>query len=251
MTLSNGALIQDPESLIEYLGIQQPDEIDIEAIAQFCGATVVYEQLRGCAARLLGVDARAIITVDRCCSRPRQRFSVAHELGHWMRNRGKIGLSCPDASLFSEGQTSSEREADQFAMRLLMPKRVFRPLAVGCPINFQTVRGLGRAFGTSLTATAIRLVELADIPALVVCIDFDGRRWFLRNRLVSRQIQPRLFPLPGALALALLAQPGKSVNCSLLGTDHWFQPAAGLPPMIREDSIHLPHNQVLSLLSWG
>ena len=41
--------------------------------------------LAGGDARIMGVGDRAIITVDDAASRVRQRFSVAHELGHASR----------------------------------------------------------------------------------------------------------------------------------------------------------------------
>lgn len=53
-----------PASLLAELGIEAPDEIDIEAIAEHCDATVVYEPLAGCTARIIGHGDRAIITVD-------------------------------------------------------------------------------------------------------------------------------------------------------------------------------------------
>ena len=85
------------DQLIEELGIAEPNEIDIEAIAQYCGATIVYESLKGCEARILGTDTRAIITVNSDSPRARQRFSGGHELGHWMRDRGKAAFACTES----------------------------------------------------------------------------------------------------------------------------------------------------------
>jgi hypothetical protein len=53
-----------PHRLLSDLGITEPCDIRIEAIAQHCGATVVYERLKGSAARILGFGDRAFITVD-------------------------------------------------------------------------------------------------------------------------------------------------------------------------------------------
>ena len=48
-------------ALLKELGISEPEEIDIEAIAQYCGATVTYGRLTGSEARIIGVDDRAIV----------------------------------------------------------------------------------------------------------------------------------------------------------------------------------------------
>jgi len=39
---------KSPSRLLKELGITEPQEIDVEAIAQYCGATIVYERLEGC-----------------------------------------------------------------------------------------------------------------------------------------------------------------------------------------------------------
>lgn len=45
---------RSPFEILNDLGIIEPDDIDIEAIAEDCGATIRYQQLSGCAARIMG-----------------------------------------------------------------------------------------------------------------------------------------------------------------------------------------------------
>jgi len=87
------SIYKSPAAILEELGITEPEDLDIEAIAQSRGATIVYERLDGCAARILGDGDQAIITVDDRPHVGRQRFSAAHELGHWMRDRHKLALA--------------------------------------------------------------------------------------------------------------------------------------------------------------
>jgi Domain of unknown function (DUF955). len=82
------------------LGITEPRHIDIETIAEFCGATVVYDFLEGCEARLIGYKDKAIITANCRAARERQRFSAGHEFGHWMLDRGRVAFTC-QASMFA------------------------------------------------------------------------------------------------------------------------------------------------------
>lgn len=114
--------------LLQELGITEPHDIDVEAIAQYCGATIVYEHLEGCAARILGNGDRAIITIDNGTSTGRQRFSAGHELGHWMRDRGKVGFSCTEEVMIREWSAiSPERGANDYSADLLLPKSMFTP----------------------------------------------------------------------------------------------------------------------------
>ena len=53
-----------PFEILADLGIHDPEDLDIEAIAYHCGATIVYKLLFGCEARIVGVGDEAIITVN-------------------------------------------------------------------------------------------------------------------------------------------------------------------------------------------
>jgi hypothetical protein len=45
--------------LLADLGITEPQELEIEVIAQHCQATITYKPLSGCAARITGNEDRA------------------------------------------------------------------------------------------------------------------------------------------------------------------------------------------------
>jgi len=93
---------KSPSKLLDELGITEPHEIHIEAIAQYCGATILYERLDGCAARILGNANEAIITIDDRSSLERKRFSAGHELGLWLRDPEKIRFFCTDQMMQAE-----------------------------------------------------------------------------------------------------------------------------------------------------
>lgn len=177
------------ERLLKRLGITEPDEIDLEAIAFDVGAQIRYRPLDGCEARIVGYGDNAIITINVRSSFQRQRFSIAHELGHWEHHRAQR-LVCR-----VEGRQSalaSERLADSYAANLLMPHYLFRPLAhEQGKLTFKAVSALANIFTTSLTATAIRLVESDHSPALLICHDRGGRRWFTRAPSLAEHWFPK------------------------------------------------------------
>lgn len=84
------------ELILKALGITDPAEIDLEAIAWDRGARIRYRPLDGCEARIVGTSDRAIITVNSRSPRRRRRFSVAHELGHWHYHRGRTLMCSAD-----------------------------------------------------------------------------------------------------------------------------------------------------------
>jgi Zn-dependent peptidase ImmA (M78 family) len=180
MTLS--ARYRPAAALLKELGISEPGEIDIEAIAQHCGATVTYGRLIGCDARIVGADDSAIITVNKSQSRGRERFLAAHELAHWLRDAGEVALRCnPDESFDESGGGNRETRANDDAADLLLPRSMFKPRAEGKSMTIQIASTLADTFDTSLTATTLRLVKLESFPAVVVVSEIDRMKWFRRG----------------------------------------------------------------------
>lgn len=238
------------DRLIEELGITEPDEIDVEAIAQFCDATIVYEPLKGCEARILGTDSRAIITVNSDSPRPRQRFSGGHELGHWMRDRGKAAFACTESVFQSEWRTNNpEARANEFAAELLMPTKIFGAHTRSREVTIATVKDLAARFGTSLTSTAIRLVTVGSYPAMAI-FSVDGRRrWFVRGPDVPDSIWPHEEPTAYSVAGDIFR--GKTSRTpNEIRADAWLSYREARNHFVVEDSISLMRGTVLTLLWW-
>ena len=240
-----------PSQILSDLGIQEPGDIDIEAIAEDCGATIRYQTLFGCAARIMGYKDRAIITIDQNCSRPRQRFSAGHELGHWMRDRGQIAFQCQNKAFIKEWSVENpETRSNRFASDLLLPGKMFRAQIHKQPVIFETVRDLGNLFSTSLTATAIRLVEYGDLPAILVCNSPQKREWFVPSGEVRNKIWLEPRPGKGSLAYALLRGEAISLPAKEVGADAWVNHPNASKYWIHEDSFLLSDGFVLTLLWW-
>jgi len=101
------------------------------------------------------------IYVNSSDSRNRQRFTCAHELGHYIRRgSGKAADGSWEYvdrrdSLASAGTSPEEVYANQFAAGLLMPRRVVEQLAR----RFGPA-SLAAEFGVSLDAVNFRLANL-------------------------------------------------------------------------------------------
>ncbi|MGA8399542.1 MAG: ImmA/IrrE family metallo-endopeptidase, partial [Stellaceae bacterium] len=108
------------EVILKSLGISEPREIDLEAIAGHLGPRIRYRPLGRCEARIIGAEDHAVIPVNSLSSRRRRRFSIGHELGHWHHDRGRV-LFCQaeDIGRGAPGSLSPERLADRFASNLL------------------------------------------------------------------------------------------------------------------------------------
>lgn len=75
-----------------------------------------------------GDDGLAFVNADKDSPLPRRRFTAAHELGHAVMHRDRMDRFRVDAKI-NDGADSPdemEREANQFAVELLMPADVCR-----------------------------------------------------------------------------------------------------------------------------
>jgi IrrE N-terminal-like domain len=239
------------DNLIKELGICEPQDIDVEAIAQYCNATVVYEHLTGCEARIVGNADRAIITVNSDSRRGRQRFSAAHELGHWMRDRNQVGFSCTNSLFRSQwGAANPERGANQFAADLLLPLTIFGRYAYSKPITLQAARELAYKFDTSLAATAIRLVQHGSFPAMVVYLTQGARKWFVAGPDVPSVLSPRDKPSKRTVAWDLMQLGSNEPGPSTVQADGWLTHPEAENYELLEDSVRFRDGSVLSLLWW-
>ncbi|WP_038740208.1 ImmA/IrrE family metallo-endopeptidase [Burkholderia pseudomallei] len=171
---------QRAEALVSEFGISSPSELDVEAIACDAGMDIRYEQLDGCEATLVGVKNKAIATIRPSGNRGRERFSVAHELGHWNMHRGEsFRCRVDDQSANLASDAPREKEADSYAAHLLMPRYLFDPaIRSGAKIpTFKHIAEVAQDFEVSVAATIIRMAEVDSLPVIVACYDAGGLRW--------------------------------------------------------------------------
>lgn len=245
-----------PDDILNELGITEPDEIDIEAIACHHGAFIKYGTLHGCAGRILGSDKKAIITVDNNCPHGRQRFSAGHEVGHWIRDRGKA-FHCTsfDMSSFGYGQ-DPESLANQFSADLLMPKFMFQPRTHNRDITFKTAGDLANEFQVSNTAAALRLIQFGSFPAMIVCHgrnlnkNLNRWKWFRRGNGVPETVWPCDELSHETAAFEVLfgsAHPSRPVKTS---ADKWIKHRDSRRYHVIEDSIKTSDDEVVTLIWW-
>lgn len=149
--------------------------VDPFALAEREDIVVQAADLESCSGCLTRVGSNFGILYARGLSNEGfERFTVAHELGHYF-------LPGHPEALFANGTTVHEsrsgfvsgepleRQADYFATALLMPEQLFRSALRAEPsVGFEAVEALAARCRTSLTATAIRFALLADDPVAIV-----------------------------------------------------------------------------------
>jgi Zn-dependent peptidase ImmA (M78 family) len=118
------------------------------------------------------------INVNTNLSLNQQRFSIAHELAHYVLHQEKIRIygSLKKAADLSDPKyfPEIEKEADEFGEELLMPELLLRKdfpdvFEQGKTISFHRIHEISIKFKVSVLVSANRLKKLgADIPYISI-----------------------------------------------------------------------------------
>lgn len=216
---------QHAEARIAELGIRDPKDLDVEAIAFDAGVSVRYAELIGCEATLVGFGSRAIATIRKSQVRGRERFSVGHELAHWELHRGKsfrCGVDEPALNL--ESNVALEREADEFASHLLMPRPLFNPVvrSFKWPTIAQ-IQEVAETFQSSQSATLIRLAKVDTLPVIVACYSLQKRLWYCAASHVPRRWRLKSMLDADSFAQELLTRGTPTLAPRKQSADAWFE----------------------------
>lgn len=241
----------DPaERLLKSLGVTEPGEIDLEDIAFDQGAEVRYCNLHGCEADILGYRDSAIISIDQNRGHRRKRFSIAHELGHWHYHRGKK-LQCRVEEYQPKHKQLAEQKANGYAASLLMPHYLVKPRARDHKkLTFKVIEQFSDEFNTSLSATAIRLVEADIWPCMLICHAQQGRKWFTQAPMFHKRWFPQgeLDAETSAFDVVFGKSEGDR-SPQIIGADSWFDRAEARQYEILEQAKKTGDGEALILLT--
>lgn len=240
------------ERILMGLGITDPKEIDLEAIAWSRGALVEYRPLDGCDATIVGSAKKAVIAVSTRSSPERRRFSIGHELGHWHHHRGRI-LFCgsKDVENPEDDALNPERHADTFASDLILPNYLLHPrLRKIRRVTLAAAREIGDEYAASLTATLLKTVQYSRFPLIVVCHNKRKRRWFRRADMVPGWWYPLEQLDRATFAADMLFNGAAEQNWPRkIGADAWFNFRNCDRFDVEEQSFMLPGEEVLTVLT--
>lgn len=137
---------------------------DLASLVESIGGRVSYQELQELNKSDSGSirvepDGKFVITLPNHTSIQRDRFTIAHEIGHFilhfLLNNKRNGCEGLAASRYGSGPV--EYEANWFAASFLMPDEKFRQCYVD---NASELNAVANYFAVSLTAAAVRAKAL-------------------------------------------------------------------------------------------
>ena len=184
---------QRARTILKDFQVAAPEEIDLDTIAWRVGKLRIenggLETAEGriVASRKSGGTIRV---TDRGLNLGRRRFTIAHEIGHFVLHVSD-GLDKEDAvgNFVIWNDTGEEAEANIFAAELLMPEFLMIPFSEGREPSLALIDSIAGKFNTSALATAIQYTNYTQEQVALVMSKGARIERFFRSRSFWPQIR--------------------------------------------------------------
>jgi Zn-dependent peptidase ImmA (M78 family) len=108
-----------------------------------------------------------VVYINSTDSLERQRFTIAHELGHYIYNHDedKYGLNYRDGN---RNRNSAEKQADDFAAEVLMPSPIVHRKLKEYSDAHPTISEIASLFGVSKDAMRVKLDNMGLLSTVKI-----------------------------------------------------------------------------------
>lgn len=157
----------DEKTLLNYLNLEQLSFDFAQEFDFIPNVASVPKNLRAALS-----PGEKVVATHAALSPKRLRFSVLHEIGHFVlpEHRDRLFVDT-DETLSWWTKVRLEREANQMAAELLFQGQRFTEEAVAMPLSCRTVHDLAPRYGASYESSMRRYVERHVLPCAVIVFD--------------------------------------------------------------------------------
>lgn len=138
---------------------------DVISYLKCHGVRIVYEEIEDMSGCVELENSTIIVTINKYQNQTRQRFTAAHELSHIIKHFPNVKdgeFKIGETVLFRDNETIGkvEREANELAAEILMPRNVFDSLLRD---GIRNIERLAEKFNVSPAAVRYRAYKLGYI----------------------------------------------------------------------------------------
>lgn len=195
---------------------------------------------------------RAVISVAADDTLGRRRFSLGHELAHWIQDAQRTSFKCTSTDIGPQNAEAKSIEADAniFASQLVLPDYLVWPWLADRKPSLDLANAMGNDFQASLTASALKLLQRTKVPTAITCHDQRKLKWSRRSRGFSTDfyIFNELHQETVAFEMAFGAGKGLS-RPKRESASRWISGPGAHLMEVWSQSIKLPEGSVLTMLS--
>jgi len=189
------------------------------------------------------------VAVSRDIREPgRRRFTISHEIGHYVLP-GHGQSICKTREIESWGRAISAQElaANRFASELLLPTPLVARMVRTQWATIEAARDISNQFHTSLTAAAMKCMDVTDEKCVLVVTDASVIQWTRPSDAFRHYVARGNRVSTGSFASRLFTGPERQLE-GAVPADAWLSGAES--GKVWEDSILLPfYNRVLTIVT--
>jgi Zn-dependent peptidase ImmA (M78 family) len=202
-----------------------------------------------------GKEAGVIYYNDHNRPIGRQRFTIGHELGHFLllNHNGNMTCSNTDVSLSSHSVDLIEKEANDFSQLLLLPEKLLKTELQSTSLSIQSLQAIADLFQMSFEATANKCTAISSKPFALVYSKDEKVRYCWKNHhtfpYYSALRKGSLLPR-GSQALAMIPNEQTITEARETNASHWFNESSRyrLPKTIIEQTFFQNDGYKVTLL---
>jgi len=172
-----------PKDIVSEIYHQNPgwdEPVSLEELADRCGIKEIrYESLKGIEGALIANDTKSegIIVINSDARHHRRRYTLGHELGHYLIPHHGFQMSCTSKDMSTKinkdikmnSSQNIEAEANEFSANLLMPEPwLNKQKCFSREPSIECIKFLADKLDVSFQACANRYADLHDRPVAVV-----------------------------------------------------------------------------------
>lgn len=214
-------------NIIDEYCISSPKQLNVEEIANAEKLFIVERRLKNFSGMINYKQKYGLITINAGISSVTQKlFTITHEMGHFFNERFKSehlrGCNFEDLTSY-KSKKHNEDNANIFAAELLMHKPWFLDYTRKTEISIELIQETANYFRVSLTAAAIRFIEIGQFPSAIIYCKNRKVQWYAAHNLFPFKYIAKYFEVPAeSQAYNLFAGEAKTSEKKLVRATAWF-----------------------------
>ena len=235
------------QDILSSLNLTPP--VDIFKVCETYELKVNYENIRSAEALLIVSKGKKNIIINnrKILYIPRQRFSIAHEVGHFFIPWHSNMCTCSNIGDFSLDNLE-ENQADIFAAELLIPTNILLPKIEDKVITLELIKELAQEFNVSLVAMTRKVISITQDKVIAMVYYSNGAK-IVQAKSSSFDFNLKPGIIKGSAAKELLHNRYSNETVKrILKCDVWFQENSDDFEIV-EESLYQPNfSRVFTIL---
>lgn len=223
--------------------------IDLSKICEELDINVNYEPLGSVEALLIVSAGKRNIIIDNCKKiyPQRERFTIAHEIGHYIMPWHENLQEC-DKIIDFTSDDKFECEANDFASELLVPKSNLLEDIKGNKVTLGLIKELADKYKVSLVVMARRVLEYTESEAVVLIYYPNGNKYIQKkSKTFKGQIKEGRITKSSAHKLLTSYNTNAEIK-DVLDSSIWFEEKEDTYSIVEESIFQKRLDRVFTLL---